>query len=243
MSLAAFARATAPKLDLFPADADDLPMVNQFTDIIFTGRLVWLLEQRNFAQFNRELPTASQPQIMAAASQASVTGNIPVLAALVARMEPTSRIPLNKVIHRYSAEAVNFLYGCPAHIVPPTAEEIAEHLRAATLDPITLAVVLRHCRPLLYLVEAPKPVAGLPGWGMATMFIQRNEMYARYAAVIANERQRIREQLWRAAFWAAVLRIRMVQFQARYWAPGGAGYEAARASFEAARAAYLKKTN
>lgn len=235
MSIAAFARAAVPKLDLFPED-DDLPMVNQFTDIIFTGRLVWLLEHRNFAQFARELPRASQPQIMAAASQAGVTGNIPVLAALVARMEPASRIPLNKVIHRYSAEAVNFLYGCPAQIVPPTAAEIAEHLREATLDPITLAIVLRHNRHLIYLVEAPKPVTGLPGWGMATMFIQRNEMYGRYAAVIAGARQRVREELWRAAFWAAVLRIRMIQFQARYWAPGGAGYEAV-------RAAYLKKNN
>jgi hypothetical protein len=227
---------------LFEHD-DDLILADQFSSLIFIGRLAWLLEQGDYARFRQELPAASQEQIMAAIGFAGKVGNVPALALLVGRLAPTSKVNLAKLIHTLAPDAVEFLLGVPHLCILPTVHDITGHMKSGTLSPIVLAVLLRSARGLLYLVEAPQPMAGLAGWGMATMFIRRNEIYAQYAAVIAGERQRVRQHLWRVLFWGAVLRIRIVQFQARYWGPGGAGYLAAKASFEAARALHIKKNN
>ena len=242
---AAVSAPAAPALDLsdlfYPED--ELVLANQFSDLIFVGRLSWLLEAGHYTRFLHELQTASQEQMMVAIGFAAKTGNIAALGQLVRRLEPSRKIHLNRLLPTIATESVSFLLNFPAACHMPTVNDLTEFMRAGTLSPATLLTVLQYMRPLLYLVDAPKPMAGLPGWGMATMFVRRNEIYAQYAAVIASEKARVRAIYWRILFWGTVMRIRIAQFQARYWGPGGAGYLAAKASFEAARALYVKKTN
>lgn len=239
------AAATAPVLDLsdlfYPED--ELVLANQFSDLIFVGRLSWLLEAGHYSRFLHELQTASQEQMMVAIGFAAKTANIAALGQLVRRLAPDRKIQLNRLLPSIATESVAFLLNFPAACHMPTVSDLTEFMRAGTLPPATLLAVLQRMRPLLYLVEAPQPMAGLSGWGMATMFVRRNEMYAQYAAVIAGEKARVRALYWRILFWGVVMRIRIAQFQARYWGPGGAGYLAAKASFEAACALSIKKTN
>lgn len=213
---------------------DSLILADQFSSSIFLGRLSWLLEQGDYTRFRQELPAASQEQIMTTIGFAGRVGNVPALAALVPRLEAASRVNLAKFMSSFAPDTVAFLLGFPHKCILPTVSDISEHMRVATLSPAVLQIILRRMRPLLYLVEAPGQMAGLAGWGMATMFVQQNEIYASYAAVIAGERRLAREHLWRVLFWACVLRLRISQFQARYWGPGGPGYLAAKASFDAA---------
>ncbi len=87
---------------------------------------------------------------------------------------------------------------------------------------------------MMYTLVAPAPIGPIDGWGFSPIVCQRNAIKAKYALILQEEKEMQRAHYWRVLFWSGVImRLRIQQFQARYWGPGGPGYGLAKASFEA----------
>lgn len=125
---------------------------------------------------------------------------------------------------------------------PP--QSIQTHLNTCSILPDSLSDILKTSNrsAMLYTLVVPTPVSPVCGWGFSAIVTQRNAIKLRYAKVIQEEKERRRVYYWRALFWyGVILRLRIQQFQARYWGPGGAGYARTRASFEALQSGKIER--
>jgi hypothetical protein len=117
-----------------------------------------------------------------------------------------------------------------------TPLSIQTYLTTCTLNPESLSDILKtpNRHALLYTLVLPTPISPVCGWGFSAIVTQRNAIKLRYAQIIQEEKEMRRAYYWRTLFWyGVILRLRIQQFQARYWGPGGAGYARTRESFEA----------
>ena len=211
-------------------------MVEQFAQIEARNSLVYMLKNGQIQQFVSSIKSKDQYAVLNAVEFCAKHGWIPELE--IALDELAIRDGLSIIQHLQSSHptAIPSLLGHPAYISQINTKDIQESLDKCSINPECLRALVKvpRTRHLMYALKAPAQVAPMGSFGFSFIVSQRNVTRAAYAQVLNQERELQRAYYWRALFWSGVvMRVRMQQFQQRYWGPGGPGYVLAKASFDA----------
>ena len=224
--------ALAAFLNIF--DSDEYTLFDHSSGLESKHYLTYLLKDNQINAYLAALPAAFNGALVDAVEWTAANGCIELMLPALQRITQKG-LAVNYHLMYSKPAALPHILNSPAYDQIPTAEHLIDYMKDACVPVENLRILLRHPRTkhLLYEIEAPQQVQQLAGWGFSPMLQQRNQVFQAYAAIIAEERALVRKRYWRAIFWGGVvLRTRMIEFQERYWAVGGKGYLAAKASFE-----------
>ena len=222
---------------LFPQEVEN-GMVHQMAEIESRNCLVYMLRNGQIQQYLNSLKKedSNQHAIVAAVEFCAKQGWIPELNAALDHLAIRSGLSLIQHLQVSNPTSIPSLLGHPAYNSQLILDDIQSGLEDCSINPECLRALIR-CpigRPMLYQLVAPEQVAPLVGWGFSHIVGQRNSIKIKYGQVLKEEKEMLRAHYWRVIFWSGVvMKMRMQQFQQRYWGPGGHGYLLAKASFEA----------
>lgn len=224
--------ALAAFLEIF--DSDEYTLFDHSSGLESRHYLTYLLKNNSIDAYLAAIPAANNAALIDAVEWTAANGCIDLMLPALERITQNG-LAVNYHLLNSKPNALTHILNSPAYDQTPTAEDIIDYMKSACIPVESLLVLFRHPRTkhLLYEIEAPQQVQQLVGWGFSPILLQRNQVFQAYAAVITEERALVRKRYWRAIFWGGVvLRTRMIEFQERYWAVGGKGYLAAKASFD-----------
>lgn len=216
-----------------PVEAE-VPLVQQMAEIESRNCLVYLLRQGKIQEFLASLKNNNQYAILNAVEFCAKHGWIPELNAALNELSIRSGLSLIQHLQVSHPSAIPSLVDHPAYNI--NTEDIQLSLEDCSINPECLRALIRcpRGRCIMYDLKAPSTVGPIDGWGFSHIVLQRNAIKIKYAEVLREEKEMVRAHYWRVMFWSGVvMRLRMQQFQSRYWGPGGPGYILAKASFEA----------
>lgn len=211
-------------------------MVQQMTEIESSNCLVYMLRNGQIQQFLDALKRNSQAAVLNAVEFCAKHGWIPELEASLDELSIRSGLSLIQHLQVSSPAAIPSLLGHPAYISQINVADIQQSINNCSINPECLRAMVKvpRTRHLMYALKAPQQIAPMDGFGFSFIVSQRNAIKAAYAKVLDQEKEMQRAYYWRCLFWSGVvMRVRMQQFQERYYGPGGPGYLLAKASFDA----------
>jgi hypothetical protein len=214
---------------------EELVLVEQLAEIEGKYYLVHLLRENRINDYLTATATATPAALIAVVEWTAARGLPQLMLPALSQIKTTGLAILYHLQNSHD-NAIQNLLDSPVYSIMPTKHDMYNVMEYGTLTPNKLRTLLRHPkgRHLLYQVEAPGQIQQLAGWGFSSILQRHNQTYRAYEQIIQEEKAIVRANHWRVLFWIGiVLRIRLIEFQARYWAVGGPGYLAAKASFDA----------
>jgi hypothetical protein len=211
-------------------------MAEQLSQIECNYSLVFMLNNGQIPQFLEALKKSNQTAVLNAVEFCAKHGWIPELEAALDQLSIRSGLSLIQHLQVSSPTAIPSLLGHPAYISQINADDIQKSINNCSINPECLRAMVKvpRTRHLMYALNAPQQVPPMDGFGFSFIVSHRNAIKAAYAKVLDQEKQLQRAYYWRCLFWSGVvMRVRMQQFQERYYGPGGSGYQMAKASFDA----------
>lgn len=220
---------------------EDNAMTQQFAEIEARNCLVYMLQNGQIQQFINSIKGAkfnriNQYAVLNAVEFCAKHGWIPELEIALDELAIRSGLSIIQHLQVSHPTAIASLVRHPAYIIQINTEHIQASLDNCTINPECLRALVKipRVRHLMYALKAPAQVAHMDSFGFSFIMSQRNATKAAYAKVLNQEKEMQRAYYWRALFWSGVvMRVRMQQFQERYWGPAGPGYLLAKASFNA----------
>lgn len=211
-------------------------MAQQLAEIEAACSLVYLLKQGKIQAYVTALKRSNQHAVVNAVEFCAKHGWIPELELALNELSIRAGLSLIQHLQVSHPTAIASLLDHPTYSSQLNLADIQSGIDSCSINPECLRALLKTSRgrSIMYSLVAPVPIGPVDGWGFSPIVCQRNAMKAKYAAILQEEKEMQRAHHWRVLFWSGiVMRLRIQQFQTRYWGPGGPGYDLAKASFEA----------